>query len=458
MDKADYILRAEYVVTMDGEAGEPVFRDGAVAVKDGTIAGVGPEADIEKRFGIGRAGQDRTGAGADWGDGRLKVILPGFVNTHTHAPMVFLRGLADDLPLKEWLEKHVWPMEDKWLGPEFINDATELACLEMLKAGVTTYNDMYFFEGDAAGAVARLGMRAVLGAGIVDFPTRVAKNTDEYFERAEEFIGRFLGEELITPSIAPHAPYTCGPEGQKRAALMAEKYDIPVHMHLSETKWEVGEIQRLYGKRPVDFLDGLGVLTSRVIAAHCVWLDDGEIEILAKRGVSVSHCAESNLKLASGFAPAAKMLRAGVKITLGTDGAASNNDLNILGEMGTASKLQKTVSGDPTAMDARSVVRMATRWGAEALGLGGRTGSISEGKSADLVMLDLDKPHLTPIYNIYSHLVHSARPSDVQHVMVAGRPVIKDGRLTNADEREILEKARMWGKRISQESVSKQVL
>ncbi len=468
MEKADYILKAEYVVTMDphsggktgdphsggktgypdsGEktwdgAGEAVISDGAVAVRDGTIAGVGPRSDIEKKFEVSKK-QDAIG-----GDGRRKALMPGFINTHTHAPMVYLRGIADDLPLKHWLEEHIWPIESKWLGPEFINDATELACLEMLKAGITTFNDMYFFEKDAARAIARLGIRAVLGAGILDFPTAVAKNTDEYFERAEEFIGEFLDGELITPSIAPHALYTCGPEGQKRAAAMSEKYNIPLHMHLSETKWETGEIEKRYGQRPVKFLDSLGVLSSRMIAAHCVWLDDEEIEILAERQVGVAHCAESNLKLASGFAPAAKMVRAGIRVTLGTDGAASNNDLNIIGEMSTASKLQKAVSGDPTALDARTVVRMATRWGAEALGLGGKTGSIKKGKAADLIMLDLDKPHLTPMYNIYSHLVNSARPSDVQHVMVAGKLVVEDGRLTTADEQEILEKARRWGEKI----------
>lgn len=438
MEKADYILRAEYVLTMNES--EPVIREGAVAVKDGIIAGAGPESEIAKRFESGNV---------IGGSGRLKVLMPGFVNTHSHAPMVYLRGFADDLPLKEWLEDHIWPMEEKWLGPEFINDAAELACLEMLKAGITTFNDMYLFEKHAAAAVTRIGMRAVLGAGIFDFPTAVAKNADEYFGRAEEFIGEFLNEELITPSIAPHATYTCGPESQKRAAQMAEKYNIPFHIHLSETNWETGETQRRYGLRPVKFLDSLGVLSSRVIAAHCVWLDDEEIEILAKRQVCVSHCAESNLKLVSGFAPVAKMLRAGIKVTLGTDGAASNNDLNIMGEMGTASKVQKAISGDPTVLDAKTVVLMATRWGAEALGLGGKTGSIQNGKAADLIMLDFDKPHLTPVYNVYSHLVYSARPSDVQNVMVAGRLVVKDGRLTTADEREILEKARRWGEKIA---------
>ncbi len=459
-EKVDFILKAQYVLTMDdtagvsgdetagapgdrGEGGKQkrpcLTEDGAVAVRGDKITDVGPASEMEKKY----AAQDVIG-----GSGRLKALLPGLVNTHTHAAMVYLRGIADDLPLKEWLEKHIWPIESKWLGPEFINDATELACLEMLKGGTTTYNDMYFYETHAAPAVKKFGMRAVLGAGILDFPTRIANNMDEYFERAHELVNEFLNDELITPSVAPHALYTCGPEGQKRAAQMAEKYDIPMHLHLSETRWEAEEIERMYGQRPVKFLDGLGVLSRRVIAAHCVWLDEEEIEILAKRRVGVSHCAESNLKLVSGYAPVAAMIRAGVKVTFGTDGAASNNDLNLFGEMGTASKLHKTVSGDPSALDAKTVVEMATIRGAEALGLGDKTGSIRKGKAADLIMLDLNKPHLTPIYNIFSHIVYAARPSDVENVMVNGKPVVRDGQAVTADEEDILYKARQWGKKI----------
>lgn len=442
MEKADYILRAEYVLTMEDGDGFCI-EDGAVAVKGALIADVGRYEDISKKY---RAGKKNVIGG----DGRLKAMLPGFINTHTHASMVYLRGIADDLPLKEWLENHIWPMESRWLGAEFIADSTELAAAEMLKAGITTYNDMYFYENSAAPVLKRLGMRAVLGAGILDFPTKIAASTEEYFERAQELIAEFLGDELITPSVAPHALYTCGPEGQKRAARMALEHNIPMHIHLSETKWEVTEIEKLYGMRPVKFLDSLGVLSPAVIAAHCVWLDDEEIEILAKRGVGVSHCLESNLKLVSGIAPVTKMLSAGVKVTLGTDGAASNNDLNILGEMTTAAKLHKAVSGDPTAMDAKTVLKMATSWGAEALGMGAKTGAITKGKAADLIILDLDKPHLTPLYNIYSHIVYASRPSDVESVMVNGRLVVDKGELLTADEREILEKARRWGKKIKE--------
>ncbi len=445
MEKADFILKAQYVLHMDETADAAgkslLIEDGAVAVRGDKIVDAGPIGDIEKKY----SASEIIG-----GSGQLKAVLPGFINTHTHAPMVYLRGIADDLPLKEWLEKHIWPIESKWLGPEFIHDATELACLEMLKGGTTTYNDMYFYENHAAPAVKKTGMRAVLGAGILDFPTRVAQTRDEYFERAQELVNEFLNDELITPAIAPHALYTCGPEGQKRAARMAEKYDIPIHIHLSETKWETVEIEKLYGKRPVKFLDELGLLSDRVIAAHCVWLDDEEIEILAKRHTGVSHCVESNLKLVSGFAPVAKMINAGVKVTFGTDGAASNNDLDLLGEMGTASKLHKALSGDPASLDAKTTVKMATIWAAEALGLGNRTGSIRKGKAADLIMLDLDKPHLTPVYNIFSHIAYAAKPSDVEHVMVNGRMVVKGGQIVTADEKEILEKARAWGKKIKE--------
>lgn len=436
MEKADLILTADYLLTMEEDTG--LIGAGACAVRDGIIADFGPSYEIEKKY----TAPDVLG-------GKGYVLMPGLINTHTHAPMVFLRGIADDLPLREWLEKHIWPLEEKWLGPEFIYDATRLACLEMLKAGITTYNDMYFYEREAAGAIKELGMRAVLGSGILDFPTKIAKTRDEYFARAEENIKFFLDNGgLIRPAIAPHALYTCGPECQKRAAQMAEEYGIEMHLHLSETKWEAEEIKKLYGMSPVKFLDHLGVLSERVLAAHCVWVDDEEIKLLAKRNVGVAHCVESNLKLASGIAPVDRMLKAGVRVTFGTDGAASNNDLNIFGEMGTAAKLHKAASGDPTALDAKTALKMATIWGAQAMGLGEITGSIKRGKSADLILLNIDKPHLTPVYNIYSQLVYAAGRSDVEAVVIDGKLLVRDGKLLGASERDILGKAREWAEKI----------
>lgn len=436
MINVDYIIRADYILPMDG--GLAVIENGAIAIKDTKILKVGTSQEI-----IGRYAPRLVI------DGRHSVVFPGLINTHTHAAMVYFRGIADDQPLKEWLENHIWPAENRWLSPEFISDAVELACLEMLKGGITTYNDMYFHEDAAAEASRRVGMRAVLGAGILDFPTKSARTLDEYFHNAESFIKNCKGDSLITPCIAPHALYTCGTETLKVAKRIANTHDIPIHIHLSETKWEMEEIRNRHGMMPVEYLESLGFLDERVLAAHCVWLTDHEIEILARRGVGVSHCIESNLKLASGIAPVVKMLKAGVKVTFGTDGAASNNDLNILSEMSTAAKLHKAVSGDPTALDAKTALLMATRWGAEVLGLGKFTGSIEEGKAADLVMANLDKPHLVPMYNIYSHIVYSMRPSDVEVVMVDGKVVVNDGKLMTADESEILSKAKNWCEKIS---------
>jgi 5-methylthioadenosine/S-adenosylhomocysteine deaminase len=414
-----------------------IIEKGAVAVKEKQILEVGKADEILKRYTSGNIME-----------GKGRVVMPGLINTHTHAAMVYFRGIADDLPLTEWLNNHIWPAENKWLSPEFISDAIELACLEMLKGGITTYNDMYFFEDAAGEAAKRIGMRAVLGSGILDFPSVSAKTTDEYLDNAERFVHNWKGDELITPCIAPHALYTCGTETLKKSKAMAGKLDVPLHIHLAETRWEVEEIKLRYKMRPVEYLADLGFLDETVLAAHCIWLEDNEIELLAKHKVGVSHCMESNLKLASGFAPVATMLAAGVKVTFGTDGAASNNDLNILSEMSTTAKVHKALSNNPTVLDAKTIVLMATRWGAEALGLGRKVGSLEKGKIADVISINLAKPHLTPIYNIYSHIVYAAMASDVDFVMVNGKIVISNGRLLTADETEILFKAQQWCEKI----------
>jgi 5-methylthioadenosine/S-adenosylhomocysteine deaminase len=411
---------------------------GAVVVKDKKIIETGAAEDIFKKY-----------SSDNIIEGKGRAVLPGFVNTHTHAPMVYFRGLADDLPLTEWLQNHIWPAENRWLSPEFVYDATELACAEMLKAGVTTYNDMYFFGDSIAMSTKKIGMRAVLGAGILDFPTASAKTTDEYLVNAERFATDWKGDELITPCIAPHAVYTCSPETLKKSKALAEKFNLLLHIHLSETEWEVGESMVKYRKRPVEHLEDIGFLDETVLAAHCVWLEDNEIDLLAKRRVSVSHCMESNLKLASGFAPVVTMLMAGVRVTFGTDGAASNNDLNILSEMSTTAKVHKALSNTPTALDAKTALLMATRWGAEALGLGKKIGTIEKGKTADIITINLKKPHLTPLYDVYSHIVYAAMASDVETVIANGKLVVNDRRLITADEDEILHKASEWGKKIT---------
>jgi 5-methylthioadenosine/S-adenosylhomocysteine deaminase len=435
MLNADCIVSADYVLPIDESLS--VFRNGAVVIQDAVIADIGESAAILKKY--------RTGQHIQKTD---CILLPGLINTHTHAAMVYFRGIADDLPLNDWLNKHIWPAENRWLGPEFISDAIGLACLEMLKGGITAYNDMYFFEDEGGKVAKKMGMRAVLGSGILDSPSRSGSGPDEYIANAVSLIEKWKGDELIVPCIAPHALYSCGPETLKRAKAVAEKYEIPVHIHLSETEWEVREVMTRYGKRPAEYLESLGFLDETVLAAHCIWMEDSEIELLAKRKVGVSHCMESNMKLASGFAPVAAMIAQGVKVTFGTDGAASNNDLNIMSEMSTTAKVHKALSQSPTVLDAKTILLMATRWGADVLGLGNKIGSLEQGKAADMISVNINKPHLTPLYDVYSHIVYAAMASDVDMVMVNGRVLVNNGRLMTADESEILHKARMWGEKI----------
>jgi 5-methylthioadenosine/S-adenosylhomocysteine deaminase len=419
MQKADYIIRADYLLTMEGDLS--VINDGAVAVAGSEIADVGLYSDISSKYT-----SDRVLEGAD------RVVFPGLINTHNHAAMVYFRGLADDLPLMEWLEKHIWPAEFKWLTAEFVDDAIELACLEMLKAGVTTYIDMYLYQGVAAQKVEKIGMRGVLCSGIIDFPWKdYAQSADDYFVKGEEHIKNWNGNDLITPGIAPHATFTCSPENYMRAKELAEKYDVPLHTHLAETEFEVAQCKERYGKSPVEHLDSIGFLSDRVSAAHCVWLTDKEIETLAAKKVGVAHCMESNLKLASGIAPVPKMIEAGVKVALGTDGAASNNDLGVLGELSTAANLL-----------------MATKNGADILGLGDITGSLKPGKKADLVIADLRQPHLLPMYDIYSHIAYCMRSSDIDTVMVNGKIVVENRKATTLDEENVLHQAKTWQNKI----------
>ncbi len=433
---ADIIIRADQVLTMDDSL--TVLEDAALAVIGEKIAAVGPADEV-----LGKYESTSVIGGTGF------IAFPGLVNTHTHSPMVYFRGLADDLPLKDWLEGHIWPAEEKWLGPEFVGDAVELACLEMIKSGITVFNDMYFYGDRIAAAAKKIGMRAVVGAGILDFPTRTAQTPAEYLAKAESFINDWKGDEFITPCVAPHSPYACSPETLQKAKKLSEAHGVPLHMHISETEWEVAQIMAMHRNRPVTFLDSLGFLDETVTAAHCIWVEDEEIGILAKKRVAVSHCMESNLKLASGFAPVVSMLAEGIRVTFGTDGAASNNDLNMLSEMSTTAKVHKALSKDPTVLNARQVLLMATRLGAGSLGLGGKAGSIEAGKAADIVLADVRKPHLTPMYDVFSHIVYSMSAADIDTVIINGRVVLHNRSLATGDETEIMHKAASWGKKIA---------
>ena len=437
MESIDLIVKADHVLTMDQDLA--VIENGAIAIKGKKIVAVDTASRITQHYTASKII-----------DGEGKVAFPGLINTHTHAAMVYFRGLSDDLPLKVWLEEHIWPAEAKWLSPEFVSDAVELACLEMLKAGITAYADMYFFGDAVARSTRKIGIRAVVGSGIVDFPSATGNNADDYLANAERFVTNWKGDDLIVPSIADHSAYACSPETLKKSKALADRLEVMLQIHLSETGWEVNEIFSRYGRRPVAHLGSLGLLDERLIAAHCVWLEPDEIAMLARSKTNVSHCIESNLKLASGIAPVVKMLQAGVNVSFGTDGAASNNDLSILSEMSTAARVHKAISGDPTALSAKQAMLMATRNGAEALGLGSLCGSLEQGKAADIVIADLRKPHLIPLYDIYSHIVYAMNAADIDTVLVGGKVVLEQRNLLTADEAEIIAKAVAWSRKIKE--------
>ncbi len=370
------------------------------------------------------------------------LIMPGLINTHTHAPMSLFRGLADDLPLTEWLKDHIFPAEAR-LTEDMVYWGALLACGEMILSGTTTFCDGYFLEDQVARAVGDANMRAVLGQGVIDFPAPGIDDPKRNIHYLREYVERWRdASPLITPAAFCHSPYTCSEKTLMEAKEVARREKIPFLIHLSETQEEVDALLERYKRRPTHHLRELDILDEDTLLVHCVWLDQDEIGILYKYGVRVSHNPESNMKLASGVAPVPEMLETGVVVALGTDGAASNNNLDMFEEMDTAAKLHKITKMDPTVLDAKSVVEMATINGAMALGLSQMIGSLEKGKRADIIILDMQKPHLTPCYNPYSHIVYAVRGSDVRHVIVDGRLVLKDRILLTMDIEEAIDKVR----------------
>ncbi len=378
------------------------------------------------------------------------LAMAGLVNGHTHAPMSLFRGLADDIPLKAWFEDYIFPAEGKWVNEEFVYWGTLLACAEMIRSGTTTFADGYFFEEQVARAVAQSGMRALLAQGILDFPTPDSPSSFKSFNKIEKFINNYSGSTLICPTLFPHSAYTCSPELLKKCRGVADRFGVPLIIHLSETRSEVEEISRRYGRRPVDHLENLGLLSPYLIACHCVWLTGAEMDLLARRGVRVVHNPESNMKLASGVAPVPDLLARKIAVGLGTDGCASNNNLDLFQEMDSAAKLHKVHRLDPTVMPAKVVLEMATLGGARVLGMEKEIGSLEVGKKADVIILDLSRPHLQPVYNIVSHLVYSATGADVRDVIIDGKLVMENRKLLTLDEEEILRKAREYQIRIAE--------
>ncbi len=434
--RVDLIVRGGTVVTMDGE--RRIIENGAVAVERGRIVAVGTAADITRRF-----------TAPQLIDARGRAVIPGLINGHTHVPMSLFRGIGDDLDLNDWLTKYIFPAEAKNVTEQFVRDGTQLGLAEMIRGGTTTYCDMYYFEDAIAEETARAGVRAVLGETVIDFPVADNKTWAEAMRYSERFVRKWKGHRLITAAIAPHAPYTVSEEHLKEVRAFSDRTGAPVVTHVAETRKEVEDITKQKGAPPVEYLARIGFLSDRVIAAHTVHLNEKEIGLLKDAGVGSVHNPESNMKLASGVAPVPQLLKEGVPVGLGTDGAASNNDLSMWEAMDFAAKLHKLSAGDPRVLSAEESLAMATIVGARALHLEQEIGSIEVGKRADLIVVDLDALHQTPRYNIYSHLVYATKSTDVRHVVIEGRVVMRDRRLLTLNEALIRQKAMRWRERIS---------
>jgi 5-methylthioadenosine/S-adenosylhomocysteine deaminase len=377
------------------------------------------------------------------------VLIPGLVNAHVHNPMTLLRGVADDMPLKVWLQEHVWPIEGAVIGPEFVADGITLAIAEMLRGGTTCCNENYFFPDVQAATYKRHGFRARVGLPVIDFPTAWAKSDDEYFDRATEVHDQWRNDTLIATAFAPHAPYTVSDENFERIRMLADQLDVPVHLHTHETAQEVTQSQLEHGQRPLARLDRLGLVNDRLIAVHMTQLTEAEIQLCAERGVSVVHCPESNLKLASGFCPACALQRAGVNLAIGTDGAASNNDLDMFSEVRTAALLAKAVADDAAGFDAATALRAATLGGAKAMCFDHLVGSIEPGKQADLVCVDLSPLETQPVHHVISQLIYATGRHQVGDVWIAGKPKLRERRLVDMDGTGIVANARQWRERIA---------
>jgi 5-methylthioadenosine/S-adenosylhomocysteine deaminase len=436
-ESADWIWSARYVITEDAQ--HRVIENGAVAIRAGRIVGVGGKAGIDARFQAAHR-LDRPDA----------ILAPGLIDTHTHAAMSLFRGIADDKKLQDWLDNYIFPAEAKNLTPDFVRWGTRLGCLEMLLGGTTTFTDMYYFEDVVAEVAKEAGMRGVLGETIIKFPVADAKTPAESLAFTEKYLTRFRNDPLVVPAVAPHALYTNSDETLIAARALANKYNAPLLIHLSETKKENDDSLAERHMTPTKVLDTLGVLTGRTVAAHCVWVDDADMAILKTRGVGIAHCPSSNMKLASGVAPVVRMLALDLAVGLGPDGpAGSNNDFNMFEEMDLAAKLQKVTTLNPEALPASTALEMATIRGARTLGMEKEIGSLETGKRADLIAVRLDRPNAVPMYDPISQMVYALKAEDVRDVMVNGKPVVADGRILTLNEAQILQKAAEYRAKVS---------
>ncbi|MBI2379147.1 MAG: TRZ/ATZ family hydrolase [Gammaproteobacteria bacterium] len=436
MHAVDLLVHARWLIPVEPEG--LVLEHQALAIHKGRILAILPSAEAAAHYKAEHEIHYEHHA-----------VLPGFVNAHTHAAMSLFRGLADDKSLMDWLQNHIWPAEARHVNAEFVREGTTLAMAEMLRSGTTCFHDMYFHADAAAQAVAQAGMRALLGQVVIDFPVPGSPDQASHFRHAVEFNDRYKHHPLIGLSLSPHAPYTVSDEALSKVVSYAEELDLPIQMHIHETQGEVDDAVGQRGQRPLARLDGLGLLSPRLTAVHMTALDEHDIALVAKHGVHVVHCPESNLKLASGFCPVAKLMQAGVNVALGTDGAASNNDLDMLGELRTAALVAKAVAGDAAALPAARVLTMATLNGAKALGLESECGSLVPGKAFDAIAINLDQLETQPLYEPISQIVYAASRSQIEDVWVAGRRLMKQRQLTSLDEATLVAQAKAWRERIA---------
>jgi 5-methylthioadenosine/S-adenosylhomocysteine deaminase len=435
-EKADLLVTGGTVVTMDAQ--KRVIEDGAVAVRGDTIIAVGSRAEIEGQFDAAKII-----------DARGALVLPGLINGHAHAAMSLFRGIADDLTLDDWLQKYIFPAEARNVTEDFVTWGTRLGVLEMLRGGITTYADMYYFEDAVARATKEAGMRGVLGETIIDFAAPDNKTPAQAFQYTQEYLSHWKGDALITPAVAPHSIYTCSEKTLQDSAALARRNGAPILIHIAEAPFEMQQSREKHGATPVAYLERIGLLGPDVVGAHCVWVNAADIAALAHFGVGCINNPSSNMKTAAGVMPVIEMLAAGEPIGLATDGAASNNSQDLFEEMDLAAKLQKITRMDPRALPAEQVVEMATIGGARALHLDKQIGSLETGKKADLILIDTGASHAVPMYNVYSELVYALKASDVRTVVIAGKLVMEDRRMLKLDESDILAKAQEYKKKIS---------
>ena len=440
--QVDSIIHARWIIPVEPD--ETVYENHSLVIQQGKIHEILPTERCRKKY------QSQTEHNLT-----THALIPGFINTHTHAAMSLMRGLADDLPLMEWLSDHIWPTEGKCVDYQFVKDGTDLAIAEMLRGGTTTFNDMYFFPDAAAKSADEACIRVSLGLIMIDFPSAWANDSDDYLHKGLKLHEQYRHHPLISTAFAPHAPYTVSDETLEKVKTYAEQLDIPIHIHLHETLSEVEQAASDTGMRPIARLEKLGLLSPLLLSVHMTQLEEDEINLLKHHGVHIVHCPESNLKLASGFCPVAKLSKNNINIAIGTDGAASNNDLDMLSEMRNAALLAKAVAGDASVIPAHTALKMATLNGARALGLDTVTGSLTQGKTADITAIDLNRIETQPVYHPISQIVYSSSRDQVTDVWVQGKHLLNNRQLTTLDEEHIRHKAAEWGEKIRLEVESK---